>query len=62
LKLKDEYFLEDIIQLLNFQPPNSSLTSRKQNNKNRQLQDDDDDLGYEDSPVGDIEVSISFFF
>ncbi|CAF5052676.1 unnamed protein product, partial [Rotaria sp. Silwood1] len=50
-----EYFLEDIIQLLNFQPMNSSLTSRKQNNKNRQLQDDDDDLGYEDSQADDIE-------
>ncbi|CAF0826884.1 unnamed protein product [Rotaria sordida] len=50
-----EYFLEDIIQLLNFQPINSSLTSRKQNNKNRQLQDDDDDLGYEDSQADDME-------
>ncbi|CAF3251955.1 unnamed protein product [Rotaria socialis] len=50
-----EYYLEDIIQLLNFQPMNSALTSRKQNNKNRQLQDDDDDLGYEDSQVDDIE-------
>ncbi|CAF4066598.1 unnamed protein product, partial [Rotaria sordida] len=49
-----EYFLEDMIQLLNFQPMNS-LTSRKQNNKNRQLQDDDDDLGYEDSQADDIE-------
>ncbi|CAF3248861.1 unnamed protein product, partial [Rotaria sp. Silwood2] len=55
-----EYFLEDIIQLLNFQPINSSSTSRKQNNKNRQLQDDDDDLGYEDSQADDIEVSHLF--
>lgn len=50
-----EYFLEDIIQLLNFQLTNSVLTGRKQN-KNRQLQDDDDDLGYEDSQLDDIEV------
>ena len=51
-----EYFLEDIIQLLNFQPLNSTSTSRKQNNKNRQLQDDDDDLVYEDSQTDDVEV------
>ncbi|CAF1221606.1 unnamed protein product, partial [Adineta steineri] len=50
-----EYFLEDMIQLLNFQAINSNLTSRKQNNKNRQIQDDDDDLGYEDSQADDIE-------
>jgi len=50
-----EYFLEDIIQLLNFQQTN--LTNRKQNNRNRQLQDDDDEQGYEDSQADDIEVS-----
>jgi HrpA-like RNA helicase len=50
-----EYFLEDIIQLLNFQQINSM--NRKQNNKNRQLQDDDDEQGYEDSQTDDIEVN-----
>ncbi|UJR34291.1 hypothetical protein I4U23_021695 [Adineta vaga] len=47
-----EYFLEDIIQLLNFQSINSTSTNRKQN---RQIQDDDEDLGYEDSQTDDIE-------
>jgi hypothetical protein len=31
--------------------------NRKQNNKNRQLQDDDDEQGYEDSQTDDIEVN-----
>jgi HrpA-like RNA helicase len=55
-----QYFLEDIIQLLNFQPINSTSTTRKQANKNRQLQDDDDDQGYEDSQTDDIEVFVVF--
>lgn len=50
-----EYFLEDIIQLLNFQS-NNPLTKR-QNNRNRQLQDEDDEQGYEDSPMDDIQVN-----
>ncbi len=50
-----EYFLEDIIQLLNFQQINSM--TRKQNNKNKQIQDDDDEQGYEDSQTDDIEVN-----
>ena len=54
-----EYFLEDIIQLLNFQSVNLNSTNRKQN-KNRQLQDEDDDLGYEDSQADDTEVFKSF--
>ena len=50
-----EYYLEDIIQLLNFQS-NNPLTKR-QNNRNRQLQDEDDEQGYEDSPMDDIQVN-----
>lgn len=54
-----EYFLEDIIQLLNFKQITSNF--KKQNNKNKQLQDnDDDEEGYEDSQLDDIEVI--FFF
>ena len=52
-----EYFLEDTIQLLNFQQTNSM--NKRQNNKNRQLQDDDDEQGYEDSQADDLEVSFS---
>lgn len=51
-----EYFLEDIIQLLNFQTNNSMTNFRKQNNRNRQIQDEDDDFGYEDSQTDDVEV------
>ncbi len=48
-----EYFLEDIIQLLHFQQINS-------NNRNKQLQDDDDnEEGYENSQADDIEI---YFF
>ncbi len=54
-----EYFFEDIIQLLYFQPINSTTTNRK--NKNRQLQDNDDEQGYEDSQAGDIELFILIF-
>ena len=36
-----EYFLEDIIQLLSFQPINSISTIQKQIDKNRKLHDDD---------------------
>ncbi|CAF1449446.1 unnamed protein product [Adineta ricciae] len=50
-----EYFLEDIIQLLNFQTNNSMTNYRKQNNRNRQIQDEDDDFGYEDSQTDDVE-------
>ena len=49
-----EYFLEDIIQLLNFQANNA--LNKKQNNRNRQLQDDDDEQGYEDSQMDDAQV------
>lgn len=50
-----EYYLEDIIQLLNFQSNNP--LNKKQNNRNRQLQDDDDEQGYEDSTMDDIQVN-----
>ncbi|CAF1112555.1 unnamed protein product, partial [Rotaria sordida] len=36
-----EYFLQDIIQLLSFQPINAISKSQKQINKNRKLQHDD---------------------
>ena len=49
-----EYFLEDIIQLLNFQANNA--LNKKQNNRNRQLQDDDDEQDYEDSQMDDAQV------
>ncbi|CAF0906923.1 unnamed protein product, partial [Didymodactylos carnosus] len=45
-----EYYLEDIIQLLNFQP---HLLSKKEKNRNKNMQDDDDDIGYEDSQDDD---------
>ncbi|CAF4397309.1 unnamed protein product, partial [Rotaria sp. Silwood2] len=35
------YFLEDISQLLSFQPINSTSTNLKQINKNQQLEHDD---------------------
>lgn len=56
-----EYFLEDIIQLLNFQinPLNSS--QRKHNSsKNRAMNDElDEELGYEDSQGEENEVRSS---
>lgn len=51
-----EYFLEDVIQLLNFQPVDGQFKSRKQINRNRQMQDDEDEQGYEDSQADDVEV------
>lgn len=46
-----EYFLEDIIQLVNFRL--NSFNTKKQTNRNKQIQQDDDDeqdlFEYEDS-------------
>lgn len=54
-----EYFLEDIIQLLNFQVTNFMSTNRRQILKNHQCQEEDDDLGYEDSQGDENEVCLN---
>lgn len=58
-----EYFLEDIIQLIHFQGNQFSSNQRRSNNKQRQMMDDDEDeLGYEDSQGDDNEVQLSLIF
>lgn len=53
-----EYFLEDIIQLIHFQGNQNHFSNqRKSNSKQRQMFDDDDDeFGYEDSQPDENEV------
>ena len=52
-----EYFLEDIIQLVQFQGDHSLTNQRKSNNKQRlNFDDDDDDFGDEDSQGDETEV------
>lgn len=59
-----EYFLEDIIQLIHFQGNQNHFSNqRKSNSKQRQMFDDDDEeFGYEDSQPDENEVRSLFVF
>ena len=58
-----DYFLEDIIQLIHFQGNQSFTNQRRSASKQRPYVDDDDDeLVEDDSPTDDTEVRSSLFF